>query len=564
MVPLAVWSVGRDPSHYAQLVLLLICTLALGTASLALSVTHDEGAWQVARFEDGGDARLDFDPTVYQPLTTLPGVTSSTPLLKVTTTEGQGEVSNTLFGIDPGADLPADLRTAAASLAQTDSPPLPGIALPDDAAQVTLQVYATLSDDGRTIQTRPALDLQDALGVTQTVPMTAAAELLSGAFQLYHADLPPGAHLPYRIVGVRLLSRIDGQGNFSGSIYIDDLDLIDAAGSATTLEDFEQVAAPEWTAANQTTALFSTITSAHAASGSRSLRIDYSIAQRGDIFSDAVLIVNRAAGAFNPIPVVISQAFAANPVLVGERSHRLSVGDEGTLRLKLPQLSLDLRFRVVGIVSDIPSTKPRDHVLIARLDALLPFLNRIATPEDFYGVNQVWLSLSQREPGADLKSAAATTPGLIGASYAWDLYNELRREPLPNAITGMLFAGFWVSLGLGLLDFGFYLAMTARRRATSFAVLRAMGWNAGKVWGLLTVEQATLVTPALIVGVAVGVGLAYVLLPFLALLGGASLRFPAAEIGGLLLALVIGFAILLGATAVALQRMSLNQVLRQE
>ena len=39
--PLAVWNVARDPNHYAQLVLLLIGTLALGTASLALTETRD-------------------------------------------------------------------------------------------------------------------------------------------------------------------------------------------------------------------------------------------------------------------------------------------------------------------------------------------------------------------------------------------------------------------------------------------------------------------------------------------------------------------------------------------
>ena len=35
--PLALWNVERDPNHYAQLVLLLIGTLALGTAALALT-----------------------------------------------------------------------------------------------------------------------------------------------------------------------------------------------------------------------------------------------------------------------------------------------------------------------------------------------------------------------------------------------------------------------------------------------------------------------------------------------------------------------------------------------
>ncbi len=46
---LALWNIARDPGHYAQLVLVLICTLAIGTAALALAATHDVGAWNNAR-----------------------------------------------------------------------------------------------------------------------------------------------------------------------------------------------------------------------------------------------------------------------------------------------------------------------------------------------------------------------------------------------------------------------------------------------------------------------------------------------------------------------------------
>ncbi len=108
----------------------------------------------------------------------------------------------------------------------------------------------------------------------------------------------------------------------------------------------------------------------------------------------------------------------------------------------------------------------------------------------------------------------------------------LLHEPLPNAIVGVLFAGFWVSLALGLLDFGVYLVITAARRATAFAVLRALGWHRSRVWGLLTVEQTALVAPALVIGVLLGGVLAYLLLPFLALLGDEALRLPLAQIGG--------------------------------
>ncbi|MEO8394896.1 MAG: hypothetical protein ABI700_18010, partial [Chloroflexota bacterium] len=475
LVPLALWSVERDPSHYAQLVLLLIGTLALGTASLALSGTHDAGAWQVATYNTGGDARLQFDPVKLDPKfdpRSLPSVVSGIPVMKVTTTESENEVSDTLFGIDPNAELPAALREAVEPLAQTNPIPLSGIALPDNAAQVSLQVYAELSSDGKTVQTRPALELIDTIGVPHTLAMTSADETLTGEFHEYRATLPADIYLPWRIVGIRLLSRVNEQGDFAQSIFIDDLATVDSAGNLTGVDDFERVAATEWTAANQapSAAIFSTITSAHAATGNYSLRINYSVAQQGGVFDNPDLIVNRAIGASNPILVVISQAFAAQPRLTDQRSHLMKIGDEGTIHLKLPPYGLDLHFRVVGIVNSFPTTSARDHTLIARLDSLLPLLNSIATPQNFYNVNQLWLSLTAREPSADFKSAAAAAAGVVDATYAWDSYNGLRREPLPNAITGMLFAGFWVSLGLGLLDFGFYLAMTARRRATSFAV----------------------------------------------------------------------------------------------
>ena len=126
----------------------------------------------------------------------------------------------------------------------------------------------------------------------------------------------------------------------------------------------------------------------------------------------------------------------------------------------------------------------------------------------------------------------------------------------------MLFAGFWISLLLSLLDFAFYLVVTAKQRLFTFAVLRSLGWNAGHIWRLLLIEQITLITPALLIGTLIGAGLAYLLLPFLALVGGETLRLPWLQVGGLLLALVVSFTILMGIAAMFLRRMSVNQVLR--
>jgi hypothetical protein len=70
------------------------------------------------------------------------------------------------------------------------------------------------------------------------------------------------------------------------------------------------------------------------------------------------------------------------------------------------------------------------------------------------------------------------------------------------------------------------------------------------------------VIPALLVGVALGAALAYVILPFLALVGGETLRLPLATLADLLLALLVGFGILLIVTALWLRRLDINRVMR--
>jgi ABC-type antimicrobial peptide transport system permease subunit len=173
-----------------------------------------------------------------------------------------------------------------------------------------------------------------------------------------------------------------------------------------------------------------------------------------------------------------------------------------------------------------------------------------------------WPNRSGSEIGREpLPGLASRSPRLVWRT-AWDRYNELLREPLPAAVAGMLYAGFWVSLLLSLLDFGFYLAVTARRRSLGFAVLQALGWNASHIWALLAAEQAVLILPALLVGIALGAALAYVILPFLALVGGETLSMPVSSLLGLLIILLAGFGGLLSGTAWWLRRLRVNQVLR--
>ncbi|MDW8299428.1 MAG: ABC transporter permease, partial [Anaerolineae bacterium] len=408
--PLSVWTVERDPSHYAQLVLLLIGTLALGTAALGLSNTREIGAWSAARAATGGAIRVTLDgrePPDLAAWRALSQVRDATSVLRVESIQQAGTVSYALLG-------------------------------------VPLESFR------------------------QTFPETA-----------------------------HLLASLQGQ---------------DIALQRT---------------------------------------------------------FNRQTGRHTETlvaPAIISERLARE-VGAAQRTDRqpLRIGDTANVQVLLPNNTRwTVHFRVVSVVREFPSLGAAQQFLIldqghlGRLIFAEPAVGLVVRPVP----NEVWLDLPQGAPGEALKAQIAAQKGYQSALYAWDRYAELLREPLPAAVAGMLYAGFWVSLLLSLLDFSFYLAVTARRRALSFAVLRALGWNADNIWRLLAVEQATLIVPALAVGVVLGALLAYVILPFLTLFGGVALSLPLTGVIGVLAALTVGFGALVGVAAWWLRRLEINRVLR--
>lgn len=569
LVPLALWGVERDPGHYTHLVTLLIGTLVLGTASLALAATHDAGAWRVAQHQIGGDMSIAVQPDHPEAVDTIRaevGVTSAESLMRYTTASADTLSRLTLFGVDPQSLATAlpDTMAALDPLTQTEPFPMPGIDLPPNTVQIGLQVRIDPSFAPPPLPpTRLAVQIEDANAVRHTIEMTTPVPALTGEFIPFIAALPPNVPAPLRLTGIQFL----GDSPFRGLAFFDALTALDVTGQSSLVESWENQPNAAWTQPNQRlNGAFVTVVQAFAAEGRYSLRVEYTITPLGARLIEPVVIVNQVNDTALTVPLVVSSRFAeVNGRRAGLR-RAFRVGDSGILPLEMEQargtITIEVPFRIVGIVDEFPTIDTEALYVIARSDHLRRWLNTVATPDVFYADNVVWAHTDQREPPAAIVDSIRATTGVSDVEYAWAQYNALRREPLPNAITGMLFAGFWVSLALAVIDFGFYMALTARRRAVSFAVLRAMGWDSGRVWGLLAVEQTALVVPALVVGVGLGIVLAYLLLPFLALLGREVLRVPIDGIGGLLAGLIIAFTILLAITAMLLQRLSVNQVLR--
>ncbi|MBE7514256.1 MAG: ABC transporter permease [Anaerolineales bacterium] len=409
--PLSVWTVERDPGHYGQLVLLLIGTLALGTAALALNATRDGGTWAQARQDTGGTVRIDLD-------------------------------------------LANGGRMDAANWA----------ALPDVRAATTLTRYNSAPLGGE--------EQFSFVGITPAQ--------IADIFPEYASILHP------------LTTVIP-----------------------TTFQEFDR--------------------------------------QLGKSVSKTIY------------PAILSEKMA----MEAGRQFRddrlpLMMGSFGSVGVLLPDNTRHtVIYLVVGIVRDFPTLGANDQFLIMNEGYLMQAFNaNISVPLAYRAVpNQIWLDLTTRVSTPALVNALNTLKG-VKVTWASDRYEALLREPLPAAAAGMLFAGFWVSLALSLLDFGFYLAVTARRRSLGFAVLRALGWNANRIWAQLITEHTVLVLPALIVGILLGGALAYVIVPFLRLVGGATLVLPLPALLMLMVVMILSFAVLTFGAAWWLRRLNINQVLR--
>lgn len=142
-----------------------------------------------------------------------------------------------------------------------------------------------------------------------------------------------------------------------------------------------------------------------------------------------------------------------------------------------------------------------------------------------------------------------------------------RLTPLDTSTLDVFRAGIAVAGGYAALALLLAPILTARPRLRDFAYLRALGLSRGDVLRLAAVELGPPVAAALVVGILLGVGLAYLVEPGLdlgALAAGreAALRAPLLAPALLAAAILLVTAVAALLTGVAARRISLSRVLR--
>ena len=102
----------------------------------------------------------------------------------------------------------------------------------------------------------------------------------------------------------------------------------------------------------------------------------------------------------------------------------------------------------------------------------------------------------------------------------------LSTDPVALGISGALYIGFAAAAIFAVIGFAVSSAISAAERKTEFAVLRSVGLSRGQLSGALALEGGLTVCLALAVGTALGLLLAWFVLPYVSLSGEGGRPFP--------------------------------------
>jgi hypothetical protein len=262
-----------------------------------------------------------------------------------------------------------------------------------------------------------------------------------------------------------------------------------------------------------------------------------------------------AAVAGTEIPIVASDAFlTATASEVGDDVGMTIAGVRRTVRIS-------------ASVRAFPATDPADPVVVMDLATLS--LARFEETGAVEPPDEWWLSVTNGSDDA-VATALANPPfssrvvlSEVGRSRA------LSTDPVALGIIGALAIGFVAATLFAIVGFVVSASVSARERITEFALLRALGLSSGQLSVWLSLENAALATVSLLVGTALGLVIAWVVLPFITVTQGAVAPYPPVEVDvpwSVIGLLVAAGVLALGTTVVVLAwllpRIGLASVLR--
>ncbi len=577
---LAMWQIARNPTHVARLVLLLTLSMSLGILTSGLNATLDRSERERALHQVGSDIRFVSDGFVpVSRVQQLPGAANASGLMRLEGTVLIGRrpqidllsIEPTQFGAmsyfredyaeRPFSSLLADLATESAKVPVQEISKFPGHPIeigvwvqadPPSRAGSPFQGDSDL--DRFTIQ----MKLQTAQNELITLKLTPTEtggypedgwRYFFAPMERLHDDAYPISLHSFWVQG-----RTQQENRFVAAplrISLDDIMAIDDGSSERVVVDSFEELMRVWQIDGDSTSSLR-FDNVHSGKAKLSISLHYARA----LERLGVRLVNLSN--FTPLPALASSALFETAVV--------EIGDQVQLLINGQTLNI----RLIGEMDYFPTVVAEKEAgfIVVDQKPLLSLLNESSAKA--VNVNEVLLSL---EPGADLEEVMANAVTAVpNASRVLDtttIQQTIKAAPMALGLRTVTYFGYMVTTFLSLLGFATHFYMSARQRATSYGVLRAIGLSPRQLYTTLILEQLVL----LLSGLAIGTGLGYLLnqltltdLPIT--LDGTPTIPPFIpqsgwqDVGQIYLTLTIAFLMTLGIATLLLWRSQLHQVLR--
>jgi FtsX-like permease family len=519
VAPLGARQLARRPLRYTRSALLLMLAAALGTFAGAYASTWARSQADQAAYRAASDVRAqisDFPAlpewAIGQAIRSVEGVSGALPVAldRFDVAESDG----TILALDAAraapvitfrpdlADEPIErlLARLVPAGASTSGP-----VVDEEAAGVALVVTASLAatvpEDVPANEFSPGLRgilpsviVRDADGAVHRI----SGPRLAVGLGEQHTEVSFGTYVDGRIVrpsfplellGVELAIQLPPETFAVGSLALDSV-MLDEAGSLAPLatSPVDPVVGTE----------------------------ELPIAGMGATTAGSLVApLGPASAADAPIPALASAEYLE---LVGA-----AVGDV----VDLGSLAERRAFELVGVLRGFPTLDPQAPFLVVDLEALASAdLSEGSIPS----VGEWWLTTADGRAAEVARTLMSGSYAVTSAVAAEELRRDLLSDPVALGVIGALALGALAAVLFAGIGFIVSATVSTRERLGEFALLQAIGLSHRQLSAWLSMENLFLLLVGLIAGTALGLLMAWVVLPFVTLTQEATLAVPPVEV----------------------------------
>jgi hypothetical protein len=530
--PLGGRQLARRPLRYTRAALLLMLAAGLGTFATAHAATWTRSQGDQAAYRAATDVRVvpranRGAPTLLagSAYRSLPGVTAGMAVTNRTIDLGRNVRGGTLLGLDPvtaarivafraatGSDATDRAALEALAAARPPSPAEPIAGRPARLSVVVDAAISGLDTDGAGLVEVPpdhrplqaSAVLLDADGRLHRATGVAAGRP-GGAGQRLEIDLPSGdtglsPAWPLALVSVELRIVPHAAVALIGTV---DLVAVDSSDSAAG-DDWRPLVDPATAGWGWSVDGFDGLSPyAPPPGGPARMRFGTEEERRlPPVFPGSPLTFFHAA---------VSAGMPVQPIVVG-RSFLQATGARSGEQVAASTSGVPFDVRIVGVVDDFPPLDPEQPFAI--VDAAGYELNRYATTRQIAAADEWWLDVEDGRSGevaARLAELPFESEAIIDRAA---IARSLTTDPVSLGLIGALGLGSVAAMVFAAIGFVVSATVSTSERVGEFALLRALGLSGRQLAVWLSLESAVLLFVGLAAGSALGVLLAWLVLPF--------------------------------------------------